>query len=111
MKLRSESGIPIVAAVSECLTGNRITSIRGILNGTSNFILTKMERESAYQDVLALAQSEGYAEADPSMDVDGADTTQKLALLVHLAFGEWIPWASISRFGLETVDQTPSLCR
>ena len=99
-------GIPIVAAVSECLTGNRITSIRGILNGTSNFILTKMEQEgSAYQDVLALAQSEGYAEADPSMDVDGTDATQKLALLVHLAFGEWIPWASISRFGLETVDQ------
>ncbi len=99
-------GIPIVAAVSECLTGNRIASIRGILNGTSNFILTKMEQEgSAYQDVLALAQSEGYAEADPTMDVDGTDATQKLALLVHLAFGEWVPWTSIPRFGLETVDQ------
>ena len=99
-------GIPIVAAISECLTGNRISSIRGILNGTSNFILTKMEQDgSAYQDVLALAQSEGYAEADPTMDVDGTDATQKLALLVHLAFGQWVPWASIPRFGLESVDQ------
>jgi len=99
-------GIPIVAAVSECLTGNRIASIRGILNGTSNFILTKMEQEgSAYQDVLAIAQAEGYAEADPTMDVDGTDATQKLALLVHLAFGEWVPWTSIPRFGLEAIDQ------
>ena len=99
-------GIPIVAAVSECLTGNRISSIRGILNGTSNFILTKMEQEgSNYQDVLCLAQSEGYAEADPAMDVDGTDATQKLAILAHLAFGQWVPWASIPRFGLETIDQ------
>ena len=99
-------GIPIVAAVSECLTGNRISSIRGILNGTSNFILTKMEQEgSNYQDVLCLAQSEGYAEADPTMDVDGTDATQKLAILAHLAFGQWVPWASIPRFGLETIDQ------
>ncbi|HBU37361.1 MAG TPA: homoserine dehydrogenase [Planctomycetaceae bacterium] len=99
-------GIPIVAAVSECLTGNRISSIRGILNGTSNFILTKMEQEgSNYQDVLRLAQSEGYAEADPTMDVDGTDATQKLAILAHLAFGQWVPWASIPRFGLETIDQ------
>jgi len=99
-------GIPIVAAISECLTGNRISSIRGILNGTSNFILTKMEQEgSDYQDVLCLAQSEGYAEADPTMDVDGTDATQKLALLAHLAFGQWVPWASIPRFGLETIDQ------
>jgi homoserine dehydrogenase len=99
-------GIPIVAAVSECLTGNRISSIRGILNGTSNFILTKMEQEgSNYHDVLCLAQSEGYAEADPTMDVDGTDATQKLAILAHLAFGQWVPWASIPRFGLETIDQ------
>ena len=99
-------GIPIVAAISECLTGNQISSIRGILNGTSNFILTKMEQEgSNYHDVLALAQSEGYAEADPTMDVDGTDATQKLALLAHLAFGRWVHWATIPRYGLETVDQ------
>ncbi|MDG1992687.1 MAG: homoserine dehydrogenase [Pirellulales bacterium] len=99
-------GIPIVAAISECLTGNRISSIRGILNGTSNFILTKMEQDgSAYQDVLCLAQAEGYAEADPTMDVDGTDATQKLAILAHLAFGQWVPWTSIPRVGLETIDQ------
>ena len=99
-------GIPIVAAISECLTGNQISSIRGILNGTSNFILTKMEQEgSDYHDVLTLAQSEGYAEADPTMDVDGTDATQKLALLAHLAFGQWVNWAAIPRYGLETVDQ------
>ena len=99
-------GIPIVAAISECLTGNQISSIRGILNGTSNFILTKMEQDgSDYHEVLQLAQAEGYAEADPTMDVDGTDATQKLALLTHLAFGQWVPWASIPRFGLESIDQ------
>jgi homoserine dehydrogenase len=81
-------GIPIVAAIGECLAANRIDSIRGILNGTSNFILSTMEEEGAdYADVLALAQAKGYAEADPSMDVDGTDATQKLAILAHLAFG------------------------
>jgi hypothetical protein len=74
-------------AIGECLAANRIDSIRGILNGTSNFILSTMEEEGAdYADVLALAQAKGYAEADPSMDVDGTDATQKLAILAHLAF-------------------------
>jgi len=99
-------GIPIVAAIAECLAANRIESIRGILNGTSNFILTRMEEDgSDYAEVLALAQAEGYAEADPAMDVDGTDATQKLALLAHLAFGVWVPWAEIPRVGLETIDQ------
>ena len=99
-------GIPIVAAIAECLAANRIESIRGILNGTSNFILTRMEEDgSDYAEVLALAQAEGYAEADPAMDVDGTDATQKLALLAHLAFGVWVPWGQIPRVGLETIDQ------
>ncbi len=99
-------GIPIVAAIAECLAANRIESIRGILNGTSNFILTRMEEEgSDYAEVLAVAQAEGYAEADPTMDVDGTDATQKLALLAHLAFGTWVPWEQIARVGLETIDQ------
>jgi homoserine dehydrogenase len=98
-------GIPIVAAIGECLAANRIDSIRGILNGTSNFILSTMEEEGAdYADVLALAQAKGYAEADPSMDVDGTDATQKLAILAHLAFGVWVPWAEIPRTGIEGVD-------
>ncbi|MFM7245333.1 MAG: homoserine dehydrogenase, partial [Planctomycetaceae bacterium] len=98
-------GIPIVAAIGECLAANRIESIRGILNGTSNFILSTMEAEGAdYADVLALAQAKGYAEADPSMDVDGTDATQKLAILAHLAFGVWVPWGEIPRTGIEIVD-------
>jgi homoserine dehydrogenase len=98
-------GIPIVAAIGECLAANRIDSIRGILNGTSNFILSTMEEEGAdYAEVLALAQAKGYAEADPAMDVDGTDATQKLAILAHLAFGVWVPWAEIPRTGIEGVD-------
>jgi len=98
-------GIPIVAAIGQCLAANRIESIRGILNGTSNFILTRMEEDGAdYAEVLKLAQSKGYAEADPSMDVDGTDATQKLAILAHLAFGVWVPWADIPRTGIEGID-------
>jgi homoserine dehydrogenase len=98
-------GIPIVAAIGECLAANRIESIRGILNGTSNFILSRMEEDGAdYAAVLKLAQDKGYAEADPSMDVDGTDATQKLAILAHLAFGAWVPWAEIPRTGIEHLD-------
>jgi homoserine dehydrogenase len=98
-------GIPIVAAIGECLAANRIESIRGILNGTSNFILTRMEEDGAdYADVLKLAQEKGFAEADPAMDVDGTDATQKLAILAHLAFGVWVPWGEIPRMGIEGID-------
>jgi homoserine dehydrogenase len=104
-------GIPIVAAIGECLAANRIESIRGILNGTSNFILSTMEEDAAdYAETLALAQAKGYAEADPAMDVDGTDATQKLAILAHLAFGAWVPWADIPRTGIEQVDQSLMAC-
>src|SRR3954452_9347828 len=73
-------GIPIIANISQCLSANQIKSLHGILNGTSNFILTKMHDEgAAYGTVLAEAQRLGYAEADPAMDVDGSDAAQKLA--------------------------------
>jgi len=99
-------GIPIVAAIGQCLSANRIESIRGILNGTSNFILSTMEEEGTeYAAVLRAAQEAGYAEADPAMDVDGTDAAHKLALLAHLAFGVWVPWADIPRTGIEGVDQ------
>ncbi len=99
-------GIPVVAAIGQCLAANRIESIRGILNGTSNFILSKMEEEGAdYATVLAAAQQAGYAEADPAMDVDGTDAAHKLAILSHLAFGVWVPWADIPRTGIEAIDQ------
>ena len=81
-------GIPIIANISQCLSANQIKSLHGILNGTSNFILTKMDDEGRrYAAVLAEAQRLGYAEADPTMDVDGSDAAQKLAILAHLAFG------------------------
>src|SRR5262249_28140275 len=81
-------GIPVVKALKEALAANRILSIYGIINGTSNYILTKMtDEERAFDDVLREAQSAGYAEADPTFDVGGIDTAHKLAILVNLAFG------------------------
>lgn len=85
-------GIPVVNAITTALTGNRIEAIEGILNGTSNFILTQMLSENqSYEQALALAQELGYAEADPTLDVDGTDAAQKLAILIRLAFATDIP--------------------
>jgi homoserine dehydrogenase len=82
------SGVPIIRALREGLASDRIQSIYGIVNGTSNFILTTMTDEGrAFEDVLAQAQAEGYAEADPALDVDGGDAAHKLAILVTLCFG------------------------
>jgi homoserine dehydrogenase len=98
-------GIPIVANISQCLSANQIESLTAILNGTSNFILTQMEeQEMSYADALAEAQRLGFAEADPTMDVDGSDTAQKLAILAHLAFGSRVHWRDIPRRGIDTLD-------
>jgi len=98
-------GIPIIANIGQCLSANQIESLHGILNGTSNFILSKMHEEgSAYQEVVAEAQRLGYAEADPAMDVDGSDAAQKLAILAHLAFGARVHWNEIPRSGIDTLD-------
>lgn len=81
-------GIPIVKALRESLVGNTINRIYGILNGTSNYILTRMQREGLpFAEVLAEAQALGYAEADPTFDVDGQDAGHKLTILSGLAFG------------------------
>ena len=81
-------GIPIVKTLREGLAGNRIERIYGILNGTCNYILTNMRQSGrAFDEVLAEAQRLGYAEADPSFDIDGIDAAHKLALLAALAFG------------------------
>jgi homoserine dehydrogenase len=99
-------GIPILGALAHGLSANRILSIRGILNGTSNYILTSMaDRGLAYQQALLEAQARGYAEADPSLDVNGTDAAQKLAILVQLAFGYWISPGQISRQGIEQIQQ------
>jgi homoserine dehydrogenase len=94
-------GIPIVAALAQSLTANQILSLQGILNGTSNFILTGMtEYNTSYAEALAEAQRRGYAEADPTLDVDGTDAAQKLAILAQIAFGVAVPVASIQRRGI-----------
>ncbi|MSR52482.1 MAG: homoserine dehydrogenase [Gemmataceae bacterium] len=94
-------GIPIIRALAESLAGNQITAIQGILNGTSNFILTAMaDRGVSYSDALAEAQRLGYAEADPTLDVDGSDAAHKLAILVQIAFGVTVPVNEIERFGI-----------
>ena len=81
-------GIPIVKALREGLVGNRLLRVYGILNGTCNYILTSMrETGRDFQEVLAEAQALGYAEADPTFDIDGVDAAHKLALLASLAFG------------------------
>ena len=95
-------GIPIIANISQCFSANQILSLRGILNGTSNYIITQMDEQgSDYAVALKLAQELGYAEADPTMDVDGSDAAQKLAILAHLAFGVRVRWRDIYRRGLE----------
>jgi homoserine dehydrogenase len=81
-------GIPIIRTLREALAGNSVTRVFGILNGTCNYILTRMEKEKlSFETCLAEAQRLGYAEADPSFDVDGYDTAHKLAILTSLAFG------------------------
>ena len=81
-------GIPIVKTMRESLTGNDVTRVYGILNGTCNYILTRMEDEGiSFEDCLADAQRLGYAEADPAFDIEGNDTAHKLAILASLAFG------------------------
>ena len=98
-------GVPIIASIGECLAANRIDSIHAILNGTSNFILTQMtDLGTDYATSVAEAQRLGYAEADPTMDVDGSDAAQKLAILAHLAFGARPDWKEIPRSGIDTVE-------
>jgi len=98
-------GIPIITNICQCLSANQITSIRGILNGTSNFIVSQMEECGAdYSGAVKEAQLLGFAEADPAMDVDGTDAAQKLAILAHLAFGAHVHWAEIPRCGIDTLE-------
>ncbi|QGJ69241.1 Homoserine dehydrogenase [Planctomycetales bacterium 10988] len=98
-------GIPIITPLSQCLTANRIESIHAILNGTSNFILDQMDtRGSSYDSAVQRAQELGYAEADPTMDVDGSDAAQKLAILAHIGMGLKIHWSEIPCRGIDSLD-------
>jgi homoserine dehydrogenase len=97
-------GIPIIKALREGLVGNRITRLYGILNGTCNYILSTM-RESGrdFADVLAEAQAHGYAEADPSFDIDGVDAAHKLAILTSVAFGCPVNFAGVHVEGIRHI--------
>jgi homoserine dehydrogenase len=97
-------GIPVIKALQEALAANRILSIYGIINGTSNYILTKMTDEArSFSDVLVEAQRAGYAEADPTFDVGGVDTAHKLAILVNIAFGMRIDLKDIFTEGITAI--------
>jgi homoserine dehydrogenase len=98
-------GIPIIRPLSQSLAGERLTRVMGIVNGTTNFILTKMTEEgAAYSDVLAEAQALGYAESDPTADVSGADAAAKAAILASLAFGSWIAGDDVPRSGIDGIE-------
>jgi homoserine dehydrogenase len=99
-------GVPIVASIAQCLAANQITALQGILNGTSNFILTEMsENGQSYAAALAEAQRRGYAEADPTLDVDGSDAAHKLAILAQLAFGVAVHPDAVSRRGIAGIHE------
>ena len=95
-------GIPIIQALGVALAANQVQNLAAILNGTCNYILTKMMHEGlAYADALAQAQQLGYAEADPTLDVDGTDTAHKLAILTQLAFQATVKTGDIPRQGID----------
>ncbi|MBV8816845.1 MAG: homoserine dehydrogenase [Acidobacteriaceae bacterium] len=104
MEASVAGGIPIHAVLREGISGDRVNTLFGILNGTSNFILTEIEaRGASFADVLSEAQRLGYAEADPSADVDGYDARSKLAILAALAFGEKITPSDIYTEGIRRI--------
>jgi homoserine dehydrogenase len=97
-------GIPVIKAIREGLAGNRISRIAGILNGTCNYILTQMrERGREFAEVLADAQKLGYAETDPTFDIDGIDAAHKLAILAALAFGRPVAFDAVYVEGIRRI--------
>ena len=99
-------GIPVIRALREGLVGNRIESIYGILNGTCNYILTRMENEGlSFDAALAEAQAAGYAEADPALDIDGFDTAHKAVILASLAHGFSVPMDSVHVEGIRGLSE------
>lgn len=97
-------GIPIIRPLGNCLAANDINSIMGILNGTTNYILTKMIRDGeSFETALSNAQAKGYAERNPAADVEGTDACRKIAILASLAFGKAIDCAKISTEGITKI--------
>ena len=99
-------GIPIIKVLRESLVGNRVTLLHGIVNGTCNYILTRMKLEGAeFADVLADAQRLGYAEAEPSLDIDGHDAAHKTGILASLAHGFWVKPGQIHTEGITNISK------
>lgn len=97
-------GIPLVQPLKHQLAGNDVLKMMGILNGTTNYILTAMQEDGAdFGDVLADAQAKGYAEADPTADVDGFDASYKISILASIAFGKQVPVENVYREGIRGV--------
>lgn len=97
-------GIPIIRPMSQCLAANHIEGIAGILNGTTNFILTKMiEDDMSFDDALKLAQENGYAEKDPTADIEGHDACRKVCILASLAFGKHVYPSQVETEGISNI--------
>jgi len=99
-------GIPVIKALNEGLSANSIDAIHGILNGTCNYILSRMEAGVPFEKALQEAQDLGYAEADPTLDVDGFDAGHKAAILASLAYGQWFTKDNVSVKGVRNLDLT-----
>ena len=97
------SGTPVINLAKYCLAGNEIKGFKGILNGTTNFILTKMEEGMTYTDALKKAQELGYAEADPTGDVEGFDALGKVVILTNVILGKKITWQDVKRKGISEI--------
>lgn len=97
-------GIPIIRPMAQCLAANNIEGVAGILNGTTNFILTKMiEEDMSFEDALKLAQDNGYAEKDPTADVEGHDACRKVCILASLAFGKHVYPSQVETEGISNI--------
>ena len=100
-------GIPIIRPLNQCLTGDRITGVTGILNGTTNYMLTKMDREGVtFEAALKEAQRSGFAEADPTADVEGLDASRKIAILSALAYGAQVDYQDVPTEGITKITGT-----
>ena len=97
-------GIPVIRPLNICLAANDITEIKGILNGTTNYILTRMEEAGiSFEEALKEAQGKGYAEANPTADVDGFDAARKIAILSSIAYGAWIDYNDVCCRGIRDI--------
>ena len=99
------AGTPVISTLQEGMAGATIHSIRGILNGTTNYILSAMASGRAYGEVLAEAQAQGYAEADPTADVEGYDAVAKVLILAALVFGRSLKPEQVAREGITAITQ------